>query len=114
MEAGIRTGWATSDSLTMEIAEFASRYLDNNPGIKRLGSLRANIYRGKVGNKGLSGLLFLSPEKEPCRSMAPELAAKLSPGMRNAKADEAEVTGGDCLFLNADLLPSQAVEALVD
>ena len=114
MEAGIRTGWATSDSLTMEIAEFASRYLDNNPGIKRLGSLRANIYRGKVGNKGLSGLLFLSPEKEPCRSMAPELAAMLSPGMRNAKADEAEVTGGDCLFLNADLLPSQAVEALVD
>ena len=114
MEAGIPTGWATSDSLTMEIAEFASRYLDNNHGIKRLGSLQANIYRGKVGNKGLSGLLFLSPRKEPCRSMAPELVAMLSPGMRNAKADEAEVTGGDCLFLNADLLPSQAVEALVD
>ena len=114
MEAGIPTGWATSYSLTMEIAEFASRYLDNNHGIKRLGSLQANIYRGKVGNKGLSGLLFLSPRKEPCRSMAPELVAMLSPGMRNAKADEAEVTGGDCLFLNADLLPGEAVEALVD
>lgn len=114
MEAGIQTGWTTSDSLTMEIAEFATRYLDSTPNINRLGTLRASIYRGKVGNKGLSGLLFLPPGKEPFRSMAPELAAKLPPGIRNAKSDEAEVSGGDCLFLNADLLPAQAVEALAD
>ena len=114
LETGIRAGWLTSDSITMEIAEFVSLHFDHNPAITRLRSLGTNIYRGKVENKGLSDLLFLPPDKEPCRSMMPELAAILSPGMRNAKSDSAEVTDGDCRFLNAERLPIQAVEALVD
>ena len=34
--------------------------------------------------------------------------------MRNAKYDTAEVTDGDCRFPDAERLPAQAVEALVD
>ena len=114
MEADIHTGWNTNDSLAIEIAGFAGRHLDHHPAITSLNRLGANIYRGKVGNKGLSDMLFLSPDREPYRSLKPQYAALLPWGMRNAKSDCAELTEGDSLFLDARILPHSIVSGIID
>lgn len=114
MEADIDTGWNTNDSLAIEIAGFAERYLDHHPAMTRLGRLGARIHRGKVGNKGLSDLLFLSPDREPYRSLEPQYAGLLPRGMRNAKSGCAEVTDGDSIFFDAQRLPPNIVSRMTD
>jgi len=103
----VETGWKHFNSLKIETKNFIDQYLADTAKTIEIGNLKnIDLHRGKVGNNGLTDIIF--PERNKNFQNLPEsIRGKLCAGMRNAKHNSIETGKGDTKFLSVDKLTSK-------
>lgn len=100
LENAIEDGWRSFNSIMTEADTFIKNELLPSKYMRKVHDVCGlNISRGKVGNNGLTNILFLSSNKN-YRNISSLLKDKLCAGMHNAKYEELEVEKGDSRFFN--------------
>lgn len=110
----VKQGWGVFDPISDELQLFVERYFVDNEKVMQLRDFELDFYRGKVGNRGLSDLLFMSSGNQLFSVIPRDVVPNLPCGMRNAKLDEGELVIGDSIFLEYESLPPETVEAIVE
>lgn len=105
-------GWRNLNTIMVEAADFIERYVSKSPYMHKMSCAKGvEIMRGRVGNQGLTDLLFLSTNKS-FESIKTELRQKLAAGMHNAKYDSLDVGKGDSSFFDIKNFKEQEIEEI--
>lgn len=114
MEESIADGWIANDLAAIETINYVNQYFEPCSKMTQLKSLSGKIRRGKVGNKGLSDLLYISSCDELFTILTDEEKRNLAAGMKNAKTDTMEIDSGDNLFFNVNHFSESRISCLVE
>lgn len=100
LENTIGNGWRSFNSIMAEANTFIKNKLLSSKYMRKVrDDCGLNISRGKVGNNGLTNILFLNTNKNYANIQS-QVKDKLCAGMHNAKYEELKVGKGDSRFFN--------------
>lgn len=106
-------GWRMLNPVVAEAYTFVTNDLGRSGIMLKVGQAEGlDVFRGRVGNNGLTDILFIDSNKA-YKHISEKLKGKLSVGMRNAKCDNVEAGDGDSRFLDIRRYSQKEINEIV-
>ena len=107
-------GWRFYSSETAAAHQFQNSIFSDRSKFTLINTSKYRLKRGKIGNKGVSDILYITSLPEYYKSIKDLIEDSLYPGMRMAKQNNILVDNGDQWFLNVDHLDDEVIIEIVN
>ena len=115
LERMIDSGWQIGNMTKSDAQNFVQANIASSPLLTRLSdSEYKNFQRGKIGNNGCTGLLFMKPNNPFLAKASRQLKGHLSAGLNNAKFNNAHLGEGESQFFNVEGMSDNQIRKVVD
>ena len=115
LEQTIGEGWHIGNMTKQEAQNFVKTNIATSPLLAKLSdSEYKDYFRGKIGNEGCIGLLYLKRNNPFLTKANRQLKGHLSSGLNNAKFGNVIIGEGESLFFNVDGMTDRQIRKVVD
>lgn len=115
LEQTIGEGWHIGNMTKQEAQNFVKTNIATSPLLAKLSdSEYKDYFRGKIGNEGCIGLLYLKRNNPFLTKANRQLKGHLSSGLNNAKFGNVIIGEGESLFFNVDGMTDRQIRKIVD
>ena len=115
LEQMIDKGWQIGNMTRRDAQNFVKINIATSRLLVKLSeSEYKKCLRGKIGNNGCTGLLYLKPANPFLTKAYRQLKGHLYAGLNNAKFDSVNIGEGESLFFNVDGLTDHQIRKVVD
>ena len=115
LEQMIDDGWQIGNMTKRDAKNFVQTNIATSPLLKKLSESEYSEYmRGKIGNDGCTGLLYIKPTDPFITKAQRQLKGHLSAGLNNAKFKRVNIGEGESLFFNVDGMTDRQIRKVVD
>ena len=115
LEQMIDDGWQIGNMTKHDAQNFVQTNIATSRLLTTLSDSEFNHYlRGKIGNDGCTGLLYMKPTNSFLTRAYRQLKGHLSAGLNNAKFDSVNIGEGESLFFNVDGMTDRQIRKVVE
>ena len=115
LEQMIDDGWKIGNMTKHDAQSFVQTNIATSRLLTTLSDSEFNDYqRGKIGNDGCTGLLYMKPTNPFIAKASRQLKGHLSAGLNNAKFNSVNIGKGESLFFNVYGMTDRQIRKVVD